>query len=396
MATRPRPARVSPAVFAAAGYFLPRLLFLHTRWAPQVHFGDIAWALDGFPEDDLDLGSARFWAEWRRRWVSRGEHHLAVATGSTTVAGQARAHRAAAACFHWAEFMDFDDAAAKAALRRRVRDAFERSLECGDLDITQREVAAGGPGSAVVRYWLLRPPAAASTPGPLPCVVVCNGLDSVTEVEPLSLAEAFLERGIAAVLFEGPGQGLQVGQTPLPADPERVVARLVTELHGEPGVDAGRLAFLGVSFGGHIALRVAQRLGGAFRCVVNLSGGPRMAPYAGLPRRLKDDFSFVLSGGRTDLSPAAVQELFDRLEVDGRDPATTDVLSVHGALDDIFPLVDLQRLHAAWGDRAQLLVHEREAHVCLNQLDSCLLTAADWVSQRLAPPTSAPSTGRIS
>lgn len=373
-----RPARIPPEVFQACGYFLPRLMFLNARYAPQVHWGDITLALDGFPTDDLDLGSARFWDTWRERWVAQAERYGALALASTTVAGRGRAHRGAAACYHWAEFMDFSDANRKFALRSAVRDSFRRSLEGSDLDIVEDELPPQDPGGPAVPYWVLLPPGRGGRQ-PAPCVVLSNGLDSMTEVEVLSLAEAYLERGISAVLFDGPGQGIHVGCSPLRIDMETVVEALLERLAKDDVLDPGRLAFLGVSFGGYLALRVAQALGDRFRCVVNLSGGPRVAPFAGLPRRLKDDFRFAFAGG----DAADMQARFDAMAIHPDDVPATRVLSMHGGLDDIFPVAALEHLDRAWAGHHELRVHPAEAHVCLSRINTCTLEAADWVAARL-------------
>ncbi|MET7815333.1 prolyl oligopeptidase family serine peptidase [Streptomyces sp. NPDC005395] len=384
--TAVRPPRVPDALFSGAGYFLPRLMFLNTVYAPHVHWGDIALALDGF-RAETDLSSAAFWDEWRLRWEARGRWYEEAADRSGTVAGRARARRSAAACLHWAEFMYFDDVAVKWRMRNRVRELTRLALAESGLDIVRGQLPPAAPGEPEVPYQLVLPPTGVRPGGPLPCAVFSNGLDSVTEVEVLSLAEAYLERGIAALLFDGPGQGVHVGQTPLKGDMEQVVARLVALLRSDPRIDADRLAFAGVSFGGYFALRVARDLGDAFRCVVNFSGGPRVSPFAGLPRRLKDDFRFALRCG----DDAALQARLDELALEPAELVRTEVLSIHGALDDIFPLTALRDLDRAWGARHRLVVHEREAHVCLNSLDSCNQEAADWVARRLSTG-SAPST----
>jgi dienelactone hydrolase len=373
---------MSEPVYSALGYLVGRLLFLNARYAPQAHWGDIALALDDFPTDDLDLGSAAFWDEWRARWSDRAAAYLELAERSTTTAGRTRALRSAAACLHWAEFMYFDDAKEKLRLRQQLRDCFLASLEGTDLDLVDGELPADGDRPAVP-YWLVLPPARLRPAGPLPAVVLSNGLDSMTEVEVLALAEAYLERGVAAVLFDGPGQGIQLGQTPLRVEMETVVAELVERLHADPRVDADRLAFVGISFGGHIALRVARALGSAFRCVVNFGGGPRIAEFAGLPRRLKDDFRFAfLAEAEGD---ADLQARLDLLALEPGSPPDTEVMSVHGALDDIFPLDALAALDRAWGPRHRLQVHPRESHTCLNVLNTDTVDAADWVLARLRP-----------
>ncbi len=368
-----RPPRVPEMLFGAIGYFLPRLMFLNARYAPQVHWGDVALALDGLHGDPANASSAAFWDEWRARWVAQAHRYEQLAVESSTAAGRTRALRGAAACYHWAEFMDFGDPGRKFALRCRIRECFLASTA---LELIPGMLA----GPHRVPYWLVLPPGG-RTADPMPCVILCNGLDSMTEIEMLSLAEPYLERGCAALLFDGPGQGIHVGQVPLLIEMERVVAALVEVLRADHRVDATRLAFLGVSFGGYLALRVAQQLGEAFDCVVNLSGGPRIAPFAGLPRRLKDDFRFAFHGG----DARDMQARFDALALEPAVPPCTEVLSIHGALDDIFPLPFLRELDLAWGARHRLVVHDREAHACLNLINECVLQAADWVADRVLP-----------
>ncbi|MDQ1047524.1 S9 family peptidase [Streptomyces sp. V4I2] len=374
-----RPARLPESLFRACGYFLPRLMFLHSRYAPRVGWGDIARALDGFPDDDPDLGSAAFWEEWRIRWTAHGDTYADLAESSSTAAGRSRAARVAAGCYHWAEFMYFDDAERKHSLRRRIRTLFLRSLEGEELELEEGWLTVPDAGYASVPYWLILPPAHRRGPGRLPCVVLSNGLDSMTEVEVLAVAETYLDRGIAAVLFDGPGQGVQLGRTPLLIEMERVVEALVERLRQDPRIAADRLAFFGISFGGYFALRVARFLGARFRCVVNASGGPYIAPYEGLPRRLKDDFRFAFG----DRAAPEMQARFDALALDPGRPVRTEVLSIHGALDDIFPLAGLTDLDRAWGPRHRLRTYADEAHVCLNVIDAWSLEAADWVAERL-------------
>lgn len=392
--TDARPPRLSGPLVAAAGYFLPRLMFLNTRYAPQVHWGDVVRALDGLGEQTAlpPLGSAEFWEEWRRRWLAQAAGHLHRADTAATPVGAARACRAAAACLHWAEFMDFDDPVRKHRVRARTRATFRRSLAALH-PVTDAEFVEGVltvPGLPDVPYWVVLPPAGRRDPGPLPAVLLSNGLDSMTEVEILSLAEAYLERGLAAVLFDGPGQGIHVGRTPLLVEMETVVAALVDRLGRTAPLDPDRLAFGGVSFGGYLALRVAQSpVGERFAAVVNLGGGPRVAPFPRLPRRLADDFAFALGGGTgvAELGAATAAARVAALALDPHRPPRTDVLSVHGALDDIFPVAALRELDRAWGARHRLVVHEREAHVCLTRIDQTNQDAADWVARRLGAGT---------
>jgi dipeptidyl aminopeptidase/acylaminoacyl peptidase len=375
-----RPVRVATEIYDALGYLGTRLLFLNARWAPQAQWGDIALALDGFPTDNLDIGSSAFWDEWRLRWTARADGYVTIADRSTTDAGRTRALRSAAACYHWASFMYFDDPAVKLKLRQQLRSAFLGSLEGADIELSQHELPAteDRPG---VPYWIVLPPDRVRPDGALPAVILSNGLDSTTEVEVFSLAEAYLERGIAAVLFDGPGQGIQSGQAAVLMEMETVVADLVQRLAEEhPRIDTRRLAFVGISFGGFIGLRVANSVGDLFRCVINFGGGPRVADFAGLPRRLKDDFRAAFMAAPTD----DLQERLDAIAVEPGEPPATQVVSIHGALDDIFPIGALENLDRAWQPQHRLEVYPREAHTCLNQLNVYSQETADWVAEQLA------------
>jgi fermentation-respiration switch protein FrsA (DUF1100 family) len=362
-------------------YYLPRLMFLNSRYAPQTHWGDIDTVLRDFPQDSSDVGSPKFWEEWQSRWIAHGDLYSRLALTSSTRAGRTRAERGAAVSYHWAEFMDFGDRQRKLRLRSLVREHFLRSLADGELQYTEGELTAGEGSGCRVPYWLFLPPSPGPGAKPVPCVILSNGLDSMTEVEVLALAEPYLERGIAALLFDGPGQGIHVGQVPLRIAMESVVAGLVDRLRQDPRIAHDRLAFFGISFGGYFTLRIAQRLGPLFTCLVNLSGGPRVAPFDGLPRRLKDDFRFVFACGE----PVDMQARFDALEIDPAVPPGAAVLSVHGGRDDIFPVAGLEELDRAWGGKHRLVVHENEAHICPNLVNLWSTETADWVSDQLRP-----------
>jgi hypothetical protein len=106
-----------------------------------------------------------------------------------------------------------------------------------------------------------------------------------------------------------------------------------------------------------------------------------VAPFAGLPRRLKEDFRFAFMGGDAQ----DMQQRLDAMALDPALPCKTAVRSVHGVLDDIFPLDDLATLAGAWGDQHQMVLYENEAHVCLNVINQHSIASADWMAARLLP-----------
>ncbi|MEM6050346.1 alpha/beta hydrolase [Erwinia sp. P7711] len=374
-----KPALLPEPLYRLCAYFLPRLMFLRSVHGAQIHWGDIAIALQDFPTECQDLSSGEFWQEWMQRWSQLGHGYVSLANESSSEAGASMAWRSAAACFHWAEFMYFSDPVQKTQMRQSVKECFMRSLEHTELSLSTGKFMHG---DVHVPYYLVLPSQRGVSETTWPCVILSNGLDSVTEVEVFAFAEQFLARGIAVFMFDGPGQGINVGCNPIDMQFETVVQKIITRLKIEPAIDVNRLGFFGVSFGGYLALRVASYLGQQFKAVVNLSGGPYLSPYATLPRRLKEDFRYAFMGG----NEIEMQNIFDQLALTIPDQSTTDILSIHGGLDDIFPVTALEDMHKALGERHRLKIYPTEAHVCLNYINQYSIEIADWLLQKLAKP----------
>jgi 2,6-dihydroxypseudooxynicotine hydrolase len=114
---------------------------------------------------------------------------------------------------------------------------------------------------------ILRKPKGRTQP---PVVVMCVGLDSTKE-EMDVYESIMLARGLATLVFDGPGQGEAEYEIPIRGDYEAPVAAVVDYLETRSDVDAARIAVWGVSLGGYYAARAAafeKRL----KACVSLSG----------------------------------------------------------------------------------------------------------------------------
>jgi pimeloyl-ACP methyl ester carboxylesterase len=101
---------------------------------------------------------------------------------------------------------------------------------------------------------------------PRPTLILNGGYDGTAEECYFWNAVAGLRRGYHCLIFDGPGQGaalIEQGLTFRP-DWENVIRPMVDWLHARPEVDRRRIAIIGLSFGGYLALRAA-------------SGEPRLA-----------------------------------------------------------------------------------------------------------------------
>ncbi len=96
-------------------------------------------------------------------------------------------------------------------------------------------------------------------PSTAPTLVLTGGYDGTAEELYFLTGAAALDRGYNVVAFDGPGQGaalLQQGLTLRP-DWERVIGAVLDHTIGVDGIDAHRVALVGLSLGGHLAPRAA-------------------------------------------------------------------------------------------------------------------------------------------
>ena len=142
------------------------------------------------------------WEEWCRAWTAAGAEHEALgrealAEGRGRSAG---AHLAQAAVYHhFAKFLFVDDLDQMRRAHRAAVGCLTDALP--HLDPPGRRVEIPFEGSRLVG--VLRLPAG---PGPHPLVVLIPGLDSAKEE--FGPTEAlFLQRGLATLSVDGPGQG---------------------------------------------------------------------------------------------------------------------------------------------------------------------------------------------
>lgn len=101
--------------------------------------------------------------------------------------------------------------------------------------------------------------ATANNPAP-PCMVFCNGLDSVKEMVFLAgIPAALRARGISCLIVDQPGVGgaLRLNNLPAIVETETWAGRAVDWLEARPDVARDRIGMMGWSLGGYYAPRAA-------------------------------------------------------------------------------------------------------------------------------------------
>jgi 2,6-dihydroxypseudooxynicotine hydrolase len=334
-----------------------------------------------FVANDLDpidvertLASIGDWSQWAPAWTAEGERYerlarAALDQGHAITAGM---HwRRAALTFHFAQFVVHEDEALRARVHRKQCDAYRAAAPL--LRPPSEAVSVEHEGLTMPGY--LRLPTVAEGP---PLVILIAGLESTKE-QFTSFEPFLLERGLATLSIEGPGQGECWHQQPWSdegwLDAFGSALSFVREL-GDIASD--RVALLGTSFGGYLALKAAARYDLA--PVVDIAGPFDLSDFEELQDVTRESFA-RFAGASTE---AAARDAATTVSLTGslgalRGPA----LIVHGDEDRIIPPHNALRIAADLGERGQLWLRKGGGHSLNNQHTVVRPAIADWLADEL-------------
>jgi dipeptidyl aminopeptidase/acylaminoacyl peptidase len=343
------------------------------HWAPRL-------IANGIPLADFQdvTASLESWEGWCRAWVARGEVHeqlgeADLARGWRLSAGEHFTR--AAVCHHFAKFVFVEDLEQMRWAHLKAVAARRRALPL-----------IAPPGEAVEIPYLggalkgeLRRPEGGDRP---PVVVMCMGLDSCKE-EMDAYERNFLDRGMATLAFDGPGQGEAEYDHPIRGDYEVPVAAVFDWLQTRSDIDASRAALWGVSLGGYYAPRAAAFEKRARACIA-LSGPYDMgANWDGLPALTRRAFQVrakcaTEAEARAHASTLSLAGLASRIEC--------PLFVVAGKQDRIIPWQDAERLAREAKGPVEFLLVEDGNHVVNNRAYRYRSQTADWMAAQLGLP----------
>ena len=341
------------------------------HWAPRF----VSNGTD-YPDFQATLSRITRWDDWCREWgrTAEGYERLAgqaEADGHPVTAGGA--WRRAALCWHWGKFVFTERPDEQRAAHDRTVACYLRGA--GTLNPPAERVEIPYAGTALAGY--LRVPPAGRPPA---VVVMVPGLDSVKE-ELQATADYFLQRGLATLAIDGPGQGEAEYRLPIEPAYERVAAAMADFLDGRDDVDPGRMGLMGVSLGGYYAARCAAyepRL----RAAVALAG-PYRFDLDWDTRPPQSRATFQQRSGAS--SPEEARQRAAALTLEQAAPRITiPLLVVHGQRDRLVLPQQAERL-AAEAPGAELVMYPRGNHGVTNQAYECRSMMADWLAGHLDP-----------
>lgn len=210
--------------------------------------GEILATVERIPSGDFE--------QWYQEWFASAERMQGMAEQSASSGNPVSARRAfLRAATYFAAAAIFIDGTADPS--RGVR-AWKRHLRCWErfcasMSPPAEKVSIPYEGISMPGYFF-RPDDAG---GPWATIIFNNGSDGATCGMWVFGVAAALERGYAALVFDGPGQNAMwwLQQVPFRPDWEKVITPIVDSLQRRDDVDPNRIALSGLSQGGYWILR---------------------------------------------------------------------------------------------------------------------------------------------
>lgn len=326
-----------------------RVEYAIRNWAPR-------FTAQGVDPNDFQRTVARIstWDQWCREWSATAAMHEDLAqqreaAGHRISAGEA--YISAALCYHFGKFYFMHDEA-------QHRQAHDRSIACyakglAYLDSSAQRVEVPFEGIKMAGY--LRLPPAVNRP---PLVILSPGLSAKEEF--YRWENVFLERGMATLSLDGPGQGETCRLMPMRHDYEAVAAATIDFLEARDDVDARRVGIAGVSLGGYFAPRAAafeHRL----KAAVGIAGShSRTRPLFERSALSRTALKYVMWAK----DEAEAEERTSRLTLDGvLSGVRCPLLIVHGKQDGLIHYSEAERIVHEAGDVAELVLYDEGNHV---------------------------------
>ena len=342
------------AAVAALGEAQPGRTLEELKVETQARAERNAYPLIGLRPDEVREALARLTSldrdEWAASWSEIGERYMAK-----------KDFRQAWLYYSFARW--------PVPNSRGKRRAYEKALEAyrayaSAFDPPLETLRVPYEGGEVVGYLRLPKGARAA-----PLVVAIAGLDSRKE-EMVERFSPLVERGVGVLALDSPGTG-QSGVTAAPGA-EKSLIRIIDAALARPGVDTGRVAVYGGSFGGYWAAILAVTEKERLRAVVAQS--PPVHDYfsrsrtQALAANREYLFDYVpahmATFGAATLDELA--ELKERMSLKARgllDRPMAPMLVIGGALDTQVPIADIDLLMRSGDTPKEIWIHPRGGHM---------------------------------
>lgn len=315
------------------------------------------------------------WKDWCRAWSERAALHERMGREALDKRKHLSAGehlQRAGLYYHYAKFLFVHDVP-------QMKAAHMKAVECRRLALPHLRPAGERvaiPFEGQTLYGVLRKPTGVERP---PVLVMICGLDSCKE-EMDAYEQPFLARGMATLVFDGPGQGEGEYDWPIRGNYETAAKPVIDYVETRRDLDAARIGLWGVSLGGYYAPRAAAFELRIKACIA--LGGPFDFEQAWdtLPELTAEAFR-VRSHCAT---PAEAKRHAAMLSLEGlASRIICPMFIVNGKQDRVIPWQHAERLAREVKGPVELLLIEDGNHVANNRGYRWRLQSADWMAERL-------------
>jgi 2,6-dihydroxypseudooxynicotine hydrolase len=260
-----------------------------------------------------------------------------------------------------------------------MKAAHSKAVECRNLALPYLKPKGERVEMPYESKWLagiLRKPEGVERP---PVLVFACGLDSCKE-ETETYENPYLARGIATLVFDGPGQGEGEYDFAIRGDYEVAVKAVIDYIETRKALAASRVAMAGISLGGYYAPRAAAFETRIKACLA--LGGPYEWVDSWEQVRELTREAFRVRSKKTTLEQAKKHAATLSLKgVAGNITCPTYIMN--GKLDRIVPAKDSERLAREVKGPVTLHLIDEGNHIANNRSYEWRPRAADWLAEQL-------------
>lgn len=348
----------------------PRVKAANAHWGARFVANGVA--LTDFEDVTRSLNS---YDDWCRAWSERAALHERIAQEAADkkkflTAGEC--FQRAGVYYHFAAFLFTHDMPQMQVAHRKAIDCRQKALPWLRPAGERVEIPYEGRTLAGV----LRKPEDIDRP---PVVVMAVGLDSTKE-ETDAYEAPFLARGMATLVFEGPGQGEAQYDLPIRGDYEVPVHAVMDYVETRKDLDTKRIGMWGVSLGGYYAPRATAFEKRIKACIA--LGGPFDwgAAWDTLPDLTREAFTArshckTQAEGKKNAQTLSLVGIAEKI--------TVPIFIVNGRHDRVVPASDAERLAREVKGPAELMMVEDGNHIANNRAYRWRSQSADWMADQL-------------
>lgn len=314
------------------------------------------------------------WKDWCRAWCETAagyEQRANQALGEGCSKTAAQFFLRAASCYHFSQNLFYEDLEQKHRAQHRKVECFNQGAAALSPVATHVEISF--EGTTLVAN--LRVP---KSDEKSPCVILVPGSDASKE-EFYPREQYFLDRGLATLSLDGPGQGETWFRMRMRVDYENAISATIDWLQNHPEIDGSKIGLWGGSFAGYLGVRAAAFDKRILACVENC--GPFDISYYRWDDLLRlRRFNYLWGTTGAEEAKKIAQHVTLKGVVE---KVECHLLIIHGKADPVTPYQQAIKIFEGAKCSKDIWLFEDGNHVCHNLHHVVRPMTADWMQRKL-------------